>query len=120
MRTPYRYAAPWFGYWSYLSDRSMSRWQRMSDEVDCREYGSDKLLCDVLQFWSEATNGWFAAVRTGSSDLPCVLFVLGPHSESACKEIDFFAPACPSGDPEGCLISARWIVAILMRSTRPR
>ncbi|HSQ00170.1 MAG TPA: hypothetical protein VL049_23350 [Candidatus Dormibacteraeota bacterium] len=72
----------------------------MSDEVEDRQYGSDKLLCDVLQFWSEATNGWFAAMRGGGTDLPRIFFLLGPHTESDCREIDFFAPSCPQGPPE--------------------
>lgn len=100
MRVPYRYAAPWFGYWSYLSERSMGRWKRMSEEVDARQYGTDKMLCDVLQFWSEASNGWCAVMRSGSGELPRFFFLLGPNTESACREIDFFAPACPQADPE--------------------
>lgn len=100
MRVPYRYAAPWFGYWSYLSERSMGRWKRMSEEVDARQYGTDKMLCDVLQFWNEASNGWFAVMRSGCGELPRIFFLLEPDTESACREIDFFAPACPQADPE--------------------
>lgn len=101
MRVPYRYAAPWFGYWSYMSERCTTRWRRMSDEVEARTYGSDKAISDTLQFWSDATIGWCAALRGGvAADLPRVFFLLEPTAQSASKEIDFFAPGHPHGTPE--------------------
>lgn len=102
MRVPYRYAAPWLGYWTYLADRSMQRWRCMAEEVEERRYGSDKLISDVLQFWGDAALGWCAAVRGSGvgNTVPLVFFHLHPRQEADCKEIDFFAPSCPQGEPE--------------------
>lgn len=99
MRIRFRDVAPWIGYWGFLSDRSMERWDRMSDELEARSYGTDKLLSDVLEFWSDASCGWFAALRTGS-DLPRVLFVLKPDAEAASKDLRLFPPSLPHGNAE--------------------
>ena len=102
MRVPYRYAAPWVGYWTFLAERSMQRWRCMAEEVEDRRYGSDKVISDILQFWGDATIGWCAALRgsgTGST-VPLVFFSLHPQQQADGKEIDFFAPSCPQGDPE--------------------
>jgi hypothetical protein len=100
MRIPYRYASPWFGYWTFLSDRSMECWNRMADEVDNRTYGSDKLVNDVLQFWSDATTGWCAALSGRGADLPRIFFLLAPDDEAVSKDLPVFPPSLPHGDPD--------------------
>jgi len=98
MRTPFGDVTPWLGFWGFLSERSMSRWDRMSDELETRTYGTDKLLCDVLEFWSDASCGWMAALRQ-NSDLPRVLFVLKTDTEAASKPLRLFLPSLPHGNP---------------------
>lgn len=102
MRIPNRFVAPWFGYLTHLSDRSMERWHRMADEVDERTYGYDKLLSDVLQCWSDVTTGWMAAYQGGGSGgakMPVVFFLLNPDTEADCEELSVFPPSLPHGEP---------------------
>lgn len=91
-------AQSYFGYLTYLNERTMKRWDHAAAEIDERKYGSDKLLSDVLGFWGDAMEGW-GALASGQG-LPRVVFRLGVLTESDCKEIRVFGPAKPAGDPE--------------------
>src|SRR5215831_13889790 len=100
MRYPQSYVSQWFGYWAFLSDQSMQKWFEASEEIEKREYGTDKMLSDVMGFWNDAVFGWCAALRGAEPTVPTLFFYLRSDDRSATNSTPVFRPSLPFGDPQ--------------------
>lgn len=83
------------GFWSFLYDRSMTRWRAAQQELDKRTYGVEDVISDTFGFWSEATNAWLAALTTAQRGVPIVYLHIEPKDQAAHTTVDVFTPALP-------------------------
>lgn len=77
----------WIRYYTQFAEQTMDRVQGIIDDLEHDSYSVNKLMSDAAIFWSDATFGWWNAMRlSAAGPVPTVFLQMHPDSDALSPE----------------------------------
>lgn len=77
----------WIRYYTQFAEQTMDRVQGIIDDLENDSYSVNKLMSDTAIFWSDATFGWWNAMRlSAAGPVPTVFLKMHPNSDAHSPE----------------------------------